>query len=58
MILAWQHQQRRVDELEKKLAIAISALDRLQRLGNAPHIGNSVGNNIAADVLKQIMEMT
>ena len=47
-----------VEELQEQLAAALAAceeknrgLDKLARLGNEPYLGNSVGNNIAAEFL-------
>jgi hypothetical protein len=45
-----------VGTLERKLDIAVKALDKLARLGNGAHYGNSDGNIIAQEVLAQIKE--
>ena len=37
-----------------KLAIAVEALDKLSKLGNGYHVGNSTGNCIAFDALTKI----
>ncbi len=39
---------------EARLAKAVEALDRLARLGNEPHFGNSKGNVIARATLAEI----
>ena len=79
---AWQHQQKRIDEviasayeasqkyeqycelaeskiksLQAQLNVAVEALDKLQRLGNEPCIGNSIGNSIATEALNTINKM-
>ena len=38
-------------ELKEAIQIKDAALDKLARLGNEPHIGNSIGNEIAASAL-------
>ena len=43
-----------VNFILEKLTIAEEALDKLQRLGNEPHIGNSIGNDIARTALSSI----
>lgn len=32
----------------------LEALDKLARLGNEPHLGNSIGNDIAIDALRKV----
>jgi hypothetical protein len=39
-------------ELEAELAVMTEALERLSRLGNEPHLGNSDGNMIARGALE------
>lgn len=41
----------------KQLKIALDALDELSRLGNAPHMGNSTGNEIAQRAVVKINEL-
>jgi hypothetical protein len=45
------------DKLQAQLNIAESYLDKLQRLGNEPHVGNSIGNSIATEALNTINKM-
>ena len=41
----------RIEELEVELEIALEALEKLARLGNGDHYGNSEGNMIARNAL-------
>lgn len=66
----WQSCQSEIDALNAKIYTLIqqneglkyknevmqTALDRLSRLGNEPHLGNSVGNCIAQEAIAQIKE--
>ena len=36
------------------LALATEALEKLAKLGNEPHYGNSIGNQIAIDALRKV----
>lgn len=38
--------------LHRRISHLEAALDKLARLGNEPHLGNSVGNTIAREALK------
>jgi hypothetical protein len=40
---------------EQQLTIATTALDKLSRLGNEPHVGNSIGNDMAKEALVSIL---
>lgn len=44
----------RLDEAERKLAVAREALRELACLGNGSRYGNSIGNNMAMKALAQI----
>lgn len=46
-----------VEELQAKLDVATAALDKLSKLGNEPYAGNSKGNCIAQDALRNIDEV-
>lgn len=42
---------------EARCRIAVETLDKLQRLGNEPNIGNSTGNTMARHCLRDIGEL-
>jgi ubiquinone biosynthesis protein UbiJ len=42
-----------IEYLRRGIERLRAALDRLARLGNEPHYGNSVGNEIAREALKE-----
>ena len=46
--------EARIEELEAKLAKAVGALEKLARLGNGDHYGNSDGNMIARATLAEL----
>lgn len=46
-----------IDTLRSVLTKAGEALDRLSRLGNEPHLGNSTGNRIAQAALQEINQV-
>jgi len=45
--------QSQLSQREYQLKIAIAGLQRLARLGNEPLLGNSLGNQLAIQVLKE-----
>lgn len=49
-VLAWS------DALRSDYETAFRGLDRLARLGNEPHYGNSTGNQIAIDTIDSLID--
>jgi uncharacterized protein YaaN involved in tellurite resistance len=49
--------EKTIESLQVQLTTAVAALDKIQRLGNEPHVGNSIGNSMATEAIAEIKKL-